>query len=208
MRALFSLDHPSVRMDSFTGHASNIIAPELLVLISKGDRQAFGQLYDLSSPLLYTLCVRILGDAEDAADLLQEVYAEVWCKIARYDPRRGSPIAWLVTLTRSRAIDRLRSRTSKGYGVTDPIDATQAADVPDREQTPFDRQADAELRALVSKALAELPDAQRQALELAYYEGLSHTEIAQRLHEPLGTVKTRIKLGMSKLKAVLRPCWE
>jgi RNA polymerase sigma-70 factor (ECF subfamily) len=195
-------------MESFTGHASNIIAPDLVALIAKGDRQAFGQLYDQSSSLLYTLCLRILGDQDEAAELLQEVYTEVWCKIARYDPQRGSPIAWLVTLTRSRAIDRLRSRVSKGHGVTDSIDDTQAAELQDRAQTPFEQQADAELRALVSKALSDLPEAQRRALELAYYEGLSHSEIAERLGEPLGTIKTRIKLGMNKLKTVLRPCWE
>ena len=195
-------------MESFTGHGSNIMAPDLVALIAKGDRQAFGQLYDQSSSLLYTLCLRILGDQDEAAELLQEVYTEVWCKIARYDPQRGSPIAWLVTLTRSRAIDRLRSRVSKGHGVTDSIDDTQAAELQDRAQTPFEQQADAELRALVSKALSDLPEAQRRALELAYYEGLSHSEIAERLGEPLGTIKTRIKLGMNKLKTVLRPCWE
>jgi RNA polymerase sigma-70 factor (ECF subfamily) len=195
-------------MESFTGHASNIIAPDLLALIAKGDRQAFDQLYDQSSSPLYTLCLRVLGDQDEAAELLQEVYTEVWCKIARYDPQRGSPIAWLVTLTRSRAIDRLRSRVSKGHGVTDSIDDTQAAELQDRAQTPFEQHADAELRALVSKALSDLPEAQRRALELAYYEGLSHSEIAERLGEPLGTIKTRIKLGMTKLKTVLRPCWE
>ncbi|MGH7232309.1 MAG: sigma-70 family RNA polymerase sigma factor [Nitrospiraceae bacterium] len=195
-------------MDSSSGHASTVIDPDLLSLVAKGDRRAFGRLYDQSCSLLYTLAFRILGDKDEAGELLQEVYTEVWCKIARYDARRGSPIAWLVTLTRSRAIDRLRSRSSKGHGITDSIDSTTAATVRDHDPSPFDRQADLELRTLVTQALSDLPDAQRQALELAYYEGLSHTEIAKRLNQPVGTIKTRIKLGMSKLKHSLRSCWE
>lgn len=121
---------------------------------------------------------------------------------------RGTPTAWLVTVTRRRAIDRLRSRTSKGYGVTDSIGDTGATELPDHTPGPFEINADLEQRALVKKAFAELPEAQQQALELAYYEGLSHQEIASRLNQPLGTIKTRIKLGMSKLKDLLRPCWE
>ncbi len=195
-------------MESASGHSSTVIDPDLLDLVAKGDRRAFGQLYDQSSPLLYALALRILGDKEEAEELLQEVYAEVWCKGSRYDARRGSPIAWLVTLTRSRAIDRLRSRASKGRGLTDPIDSTIATTLRDQEPTPFERQVDVELRTLVSRALSELPDAQKEALELAYYEGLSHTEIAARLNQPVGTIKTRIKLGMTKLKTSLRSCWD
>ncbi|HJU05427.1 MAG TPA: sigma-70 family RNA polymerase sigma factor [Nitrospiraceae bacterium] len=195
-------------MESPSGHVSPVIDPDLLALIAKGDRRAFGRLYDRSSSLLYALALRILEDKDEAGDLLQEVYTEVWCKIARYDAQRGSPIAWLVTLTRSRAIDRLRARVSKGHGRTHSIEDTTATELHDHALTPFEQRADMELRIHVSRALAELPEAQRQALELAYYEGLSHSEIAKRLCEPLGTVKTRIKLGMSKLKTTLRSCWE
>jgi len=91
--------------------------------------------------------------------------------------------------------------------MTDSIDDAPVADTQGHDPTPFDRQADAEIRVLVMKALVELPAAQRQAVELSYYEGLSHSEIAERLKEPVGTIKTRIKLGMSKLKAALQPCW-
>lgn len=187
---------------------SSSIDTDLLVQIAKGDRRAFGQLYDRSAPILFTLLVRILSDREEAEDLLQEVYAEVWRKSVRYDERRGSPMAWLVTLTRSRAIDRLRARASRGHGVTDSIDETPLAETQGRDPTPFEQRADAETRTLVMKALMELPTAQRQALELSYYEGLSHSEIAVRLKEPVGTIKTRIKLGMSKLKIALQPCWD
>src|SRR6185436_2185559 len=118
------------------------------------------------------------------------------------------PMAWLVTLTRSRAIDRLRSRSTKGYGRTDSIQDTSAGQLPGNMPSPFESQAQLELRTSIQKALAELPEGQQQALELAYYQGLSHQEIAARLNQPLGTVKTRIKLGMNKLKDALAPWLE
>jgi len=191
-------------MYSSTPYDASQIEPELIVRVGKGDQQAFESLYDRSSSLLFTLAARILGDREEATDLMQEVYLEIWRKGVRYDPARGTPIAWLVTMTRSRAIDRLRSRASKGQGRTDSIEAAGAAELPDGKESPFEAAADRELRKVMSAALALLPKAQQQAVELAYYEGLSHTEIAERLKEPVGTIKTRIKLGMTKLKAALQ----
>ena len=185
---------------------STSIDTHLLTLIAKGDRRAFGQLYDRSSQVLFTLSLKMLGDREEAEDLLQEVYTEVWRKSVRYDERRGSPMAWLTTLTRSRGIDRIRARASRGHGMTESIDDVPIADTQGHDPTPFDQQADAEVQGFVMKALVELPAAQRQALELSYYEGMSHSEIAERLKEPVGTIKTRIKLGMSKLKSALQPC--
>lgn len=181
------------------------IHPGLLAQIVKGNQQAFETLYDQSHSLLYPLALRVLGDQDEAAEVLQEVYLEVWRKVVRYDVGRGSPMAWLVTLTRSRAIDRLRSRTARGRGLTDPLQDTAAAQVPGSAPSPFESQLQQELRASLQKALADLPDGQQQALELAYYQGLSHTEIAARLHQPVGTIKTRIKLGMNKLKTALQP---
>lgn len=104
-------------MDAAPRHAASSIDPKLLARVAKGDQQAFGQLYDQSSTLLFTLAYRILSNRDEAAELLQDVYLEVWRKIAKYDVGRGSPIAWLVTLTRSRAIDRLRARASRGQQV-------------------------------------------------------------------------------------------
>jgi RNA polymerase sigma-70 factor (ECF subfamily) len=172
--------------------------------VAKGDHQAFSQLYDRSSTLLFTLAAKILGNHEAAAELLQDVYLEVWRKVSRYDIGRGTPIAWLVTLTKSRAIDRVRARAAQGYQATGSLEAGPPAQVTDGGPNPFDTRADQELRAAVVTAVAELPQAQQQAIELAYYEGLSHTEIAARLNQPLGTVKTRIKLGMSKLREGLQ----
>jgi len=195
-------------MDALPRQASSVIDPDLLARVGKGDHQAFSELYHRTSSLLFTLARRILSDRDEAADLLQEIYLEVWCKVVRYDAGRGSPMAWLVTMTRSRAIDRLRSHASRGHGITDSLDRSPTAQVQDQTPGPLEASADLELRGLVAKALAELPAAQQQALELAYYEGLSHTEIAARLNEPLGTIKTRIKLGMNKLHSTLRGYWD
>lgn len=194
-------------MDNPSQHAASAIDPKLLARVVKGDQQAFSQLYDQSSALLYTMALRILGHREEAAELLQEVYLEVWRKVARYDVGRGTPVAWLITLTRSRAIDRLRARGSRAQ-VSESLDGPSATQVADRTPGPFEAQADQELRKLVGDALNSLPPAQQQAIELAYYEGLTHMEIAARLNQPLGTVKTRIKLGMSKLRETLRHCGE
>lgn len=198
---------PPIRMDSPSQQAASTIDPKLLARVVKGDQQAFSQLYDQSSTLLYTMAFRILGQREEAAELLQEVYLEVWRKVARYDVGRGTPVAWLITLTRSRAIDRLRARAARAH-VTESLDGNSALQVADRQPGPFEAQADLELRQLVGGALGTLPPAQQQAIELAYYEGLTHMEIAARLNQPLGTVKTRIKLGMSKLREMLRHCGE
>lgn len=187
-------------MDKPSQHTTSMIDPTLLALVAKGDQQAFSQLYDHSSMLLFTLAVRILGNREEAAELLQDVYLEIWRKVSRYDVGRGTPVAWLVTLTKSRAIDQLRARAARGYRATNSLDARIAEQVADPGPSPLETQAEEELRLAVGAAVAGLPQAQQHAIELAYYEGLSHAEIAIRLNQPLGTVKTRIKLGMSKLR--------
>jgi RNA polymerase sigma-70 factor (ECF subfamily) len=191
-------------MDKPSQHITSMIDPSLLARVVKGDQQAFSQLYDHSSTLLFTLALRILGNREEAVELLQDVYCEVWRKVSRYDIGRGTPVAWLITLTKSRAIDRLRARASRGYQATNSLEAGTAAEVADPGPSPFETQADQELRIAVGAAVAGLPVAQQQAIELAYYEGLSHAEIASRLNQPLGTVKTRIKLGMSRLRESLQ----
>lgn len=191
-------------MDKPSQHTTSMIDPSLLARVVKGDQQAFSQLYDHSSTLLFTLALRILGNREEAVELLQDVYWEVWRKVSRYDVGRGTPVAWLITLTKSRAIDRLRARASRGYQATNSLEAGTAAEVADPGPSPYETQADQELRAAVEAAVAGLPHAQQQAIELAYYEGLSHAEIASRLNQPLGTVKTRIKLGMSRLRDSLQ----
>jgi RNA polymerase sigma-70 factor (ECF subfamily) len=192
-----------------TQPAASTIDPKLMARVAKGDHQAFSQLYDQSCILLYSMAVRILGSREDAAELLQEVYLEIWRKVARYDVGRGTPIAWLITLTHSRAIDRLRTRGARTHHQTgEPQTSSLAHTGADHSSSPFGSHADQELKILVSGAWADLPRPQQQAIELAYYEGLSRAEIAARLNEPLDAVKTRIKLGMSKLRDALRRYWD
>lgn len=195
-------------MEAASRHAVTVIDPKLLSRVAKGDLDAFGQLYDQSSVLLFTLACRILNNREQAVHLLQEVYLEVWRKVARYDVGRGTPVAWLVTLTRSRAIERLRSSASRGlHGAT----GDSQPGTPDHEDPasgPAETKAAIELRLTLAKALTELPAAQREAVEMAYYHGLSHTEMAAQLHQPLGTVKTRIKLAMVKLRTLLHSTLE
>jgi len=196
-------------MPPVAAHAASTIAPALLARVAKGEQQALSQLYDLSSTLLFTIAFRILGHREEAAELLQEVYLEIWSKVVRYDVGRGTPIAWLITLTRSRAIDRLRMRGARTQPATVQAGNGQTAPLlADYNPPPVEAQADQELRAHVSNILSTLPHAQQQAIELAYYEGLSHTEISGRLMQPVEAVKTRLKLGMAKLRESLRHDWQ
>ena len=195
-------------MDVPIPQSSPAVAPDLVARIAGGDQAAFEQLYDQSSSLLFTLVSRIVGDPGDASDLLQEVYLEVWRKASNYDRARGTPMAWLVTLARSRAIDRVRALGSRGKGVTASLDDTPASDLIAAGADALAIHAAKERQALVWNAIEVLPLVQRQAIALAYYEGLTHVEISERLNVPLGTIKTRIRLAMDKLRDGLQPLWE
>ena len=183
------------------------LTPDLLARVGKGDAEAFAKCYEQSSSVLFTLALRILNNRDEASELLQDVYIEAWRKAGSFDPKRGSPMAWLITLTRSRAIDRLRASASRGRNLTDSIDET-SDDLRSALPDPFDTHALEELRMLVMEAFKDLPAPQQEAIELAFYGGLTHAEIAAKLDKPIGTVKTRIKLGMNKLRYALRACWE
>ena len=184
------------------------LGPDVIARVGKGDAQAFAELYEQSSSLLYTLALRILNNRDEAAELLQDVYIEVWRKAGNFDQKRGSPMAWLITMTRSRAIDRIRASTSRGRTVTDSLEQSRAEELQSDLPDPLETHAMEELRTLVGEAFTDLPAAQQEALELSFYDGLTHAEIAARLDKPIGTIKTRIKLGMNKLRYMLRPCWE
>lgn len=179
-------------------------APGLLGAVARGDVRAFEALYDLHSPLLYGVLLRILGSLEDAQEVLQETFAAAWANAAAFDPSRGREVAWLIAMARSRAIDRLRSRKVRAERENDAgREISIHTSFVDRE-TGADNAMRSEESTAVRGALAELPEAQRIALELAYFEGLSQSEIAQRLGQPLGTVKTRMQLGMKKLRERLQ----
>ena len=158
------------------------------------------ELYDRHARPIYSLALRILGDTTEAEDIVQEVFSQAWKQAARYNASRGAVGAWLLTLTRSRAIDRLRAKRARPGDVSDERVADQLVDAgPPADLLVLSSEQVARVRA----ALDELPLLQRAAIELAYYEGLTHAEIADRLEQPLGTVKTRIRLAMLKLRDVL-----
>lgn len=174
---------------------------ELIQRMAAGDREAFGRFYDRYAPLAYSLIVRIVRDAADAADVLQEVFWETWRGAAAYDPARGSPEAWLITRARTRAIDRVRSARRRGETFMAPLDEAVAAAPAEPGGDPATRVGD---RAAVAGALSRLPGPQREVIELAYYGGLTQTEIAERVKQPLGTVKTRIRLGLERLREIMK----
>jgi RNA polymerase sigma-70 factor (ECF subfamily) len=170
--------------------------------IAAGDQAAAAGLYDRHSRALYSLILRIVGDETEAEDVLQEVFAQAFRQASRYDPSRGAVAAWLLMMARSRAIDRVRARRTRFEGRTGEVHPLE--EMPDSQPNVASAMLDEEQTRIVRQALGELPLLQRMAIELAYYEGLSHTEIAERLEQPLGTVKTRIRLGLLKLRDVLK----
>ncbi len=175
---------------------------EILERLARGDRDALAELYDRYARRLYSLAIRILRESAEAEDVVQEVFSQAWGQAGRYDQARGSVAAWLATMTRSRAIDRVRARSAR------PDAHVDAADIAPRVADPDPGQEAAVLGAeqvdRLRRALDALPFLQRAAIELAYYEGLSQADIAERLEQPLGTIKTRIRLGLLKLREALQ----
>ncbi|MBY0279415.1 sigma-70 family RNA polymerase sigma factor [Candidatus Binatia bacterium] len=171
----------------------------LLARVSGGDAAALRVLYDGCAGRALSIAYRILGSRSEAEEVVQETFVQVWRQAASYDASRGGAMAWIATIVRSRALDRLRSRAASERAVARSEDETDPPTAP----APPELAAQRELRAQVTAALAALPVEQRSAIELAYYEGLSHSEIAARLGDPLGTVKTRVRLGLAKLASVL-----
>ncbi|HET9530496.1 MAG TPA: sigma-70 family RNA polymerase sigma factor [Blastocatellia bacterium] len=170
--------------------------------MAEGDQSALTTLYDSTSRLVFGLILRILGDRATAEEVLLDVYTQVWRQAALYDRSRGAPLAWLMTIARSRAIDRLRSGKHDQQN-KEPIE--NFTDLASSTLSPEEATATSERQRLVRAALDTLSPEQRQVIELAYYSGLSHSEIALQLGQPLGTVKTRTRLGMMKLREALKP---
>jgi len=180
---------------------------ELVARAAAGDERAIGQLYDRYGAVLYAVAYRISRQRADAEEVVLEAFAQAWREAPRFEAGRGSVAGWLTTIARSRALDLVRARSRR-----DRITATAAADRPGVSPAMGDFRPDPggaldndERQRQVRQALDTLSAPQRQAIELAYFEGLSQSEIAERLQEPLGTVKTRVRLGMQKLRDCLRP---
>ena len=170
----------------------------LLKAIAARDEAALAQLYDRYRTILFGLLMRILNNREEAEDVLQETFLQVWRKAADFDESRGRPFTWLVTLARSRGIDRLRTLASR-----ERVAEAGAREVSEEVSDAATDAFKSEQRGLVSDALAKLPDEQKRLIMLAYFDGLTQSEIATRLGAPLGTVKTRMRTGMIRLRELL-----
>jgi RNA polymerase sigma-70 factor, ECF subfamily len=169
--------------------------------VAAQDQRAMAELYDATRRLIYGLVLRIVTDPSAAEEVLLDVYMQAWRQAERYDDQRGAPLAWLTTIARSRALDRVRS-SSQEQRRSEPLEAAShhAVAAGAEEET-----LAGEVQGHVRRALDALSPEQRSVIELAYYGGLSHSEIALELQQPLGTVKTRTRLGMIKLRDTLKP---
>jgi RNA polymerase sigma-70 factor (ECF subfamily) len=176
-----------------TGGAADI---SLVSAIRSGDENAMGRLYDRYSSIVYSVALRVLGDTGGAEDVLQEVFMQLWRNPGVFDSTRGNLGAWLAVIARNRAIDVIRKRHPE-TDIADVIVSVEPDMVGDAER--------ARAMEKVRGALGEMPVAQRSALEMAYFEGLTHTEIAAKTGEPLGTIKTRIRAGLLALRKVFNP---
>jgi RNA polymerase sigma-70 factor (ECF subfamily) len=174
---------------------------ELISSIANDDQSAMSTLYDTTNRLVYGLLLRILNDSATAEEVLLDVYTQVWRQASRYDGTRGGPMAWITTIARSRAIDRLRSEkqtTQREESIETVVQYASSEDVEGDV-------ANTELRTIIRRAMEVLTSEQREVIELAYFNGMSQSEIALKLNQPLGTVKTRTRIGMMRLRETLRP---
>ena len=185
--------NPGAVLDSFS-------EAQLLARVAKKDAQALAEFYDRTAPVLFTLAKSILIDAALAEDVLQEVYVQIWEKAEVFDPTLGKPISWALALTRNKALDRLRSSKRRESAMQEfaEVSENQASEPP---------AANVELKEtadIVKQAMSGLPDKQRQAIELSLLRGLAHSEVAEVMGEPLGTVKAWIRRGIIEIRAQLK----
>jgi RNA polymerase sigma-70 factor (ECF subfamily) len=181
----------------------DITDEQLMVMIQQRDPAGLEYLYDRHASIVKSLGMKVVHNEAEAEDLLQEIFMEIWNRAASYDPVKGKPLGWIVTLARRRAIDRLRKCQSHCRAedrLRDEVEQQPGAWTTDPEED-F---VMADIRDNLLKLIATLPVAQQQAIELAFYQGMSQREIAAHTGIPLGTVKTRIELGLKKLTAALK----
>ncbi|HEX8696537.1 MAG TPA: sigma-70 family RNA polymerase sigma factor [Longimicrobium sp.] len=194
----------STRANEISGPAAAASADvdrELVRRMAAGDEAALGALYDRFSPLLHSVLRRILDDDGDAEEVLEETFWQAWRQAARYEESRGGISTWLVMMARSRALDRVRSR--RRFREEARGELPEPADEERGEADPLGAAEDEEVRRIVKEAVATLPPEQRQTVEMAYFRGMSQSEIAEATGQPLGTVKTRARLALMKLREAL-----
>jgi RNA polymerase sigma-70 factor (ECF subfamily) len=177
---------------------------ELLRKIGRGDRVSFEELYDRFAGVLFSTAFRVLSNQEAAEDTLQDVFIQIWEKAPLYDPDRGKPLTWAITLTRNKAIDRLRSMMRR-HRLGDDLERQAHNFEQFDDENSLDLFEAVEKGRWVREAIRQLSSDQREAIELAFFSGLTQTEIAEQLQEPLGTVKARIRRGMTRLRETLGP---
>ncbi len=178
---------------------SNQTEAELFQALQAGDLSALGAIYDRYGEAVYRLALRILGDKSEAEDLTQEIFLAFW-RSGKYDPNRGKMIVYLLTMTRSRAINRLHQKSTQQK----LLQRCQRSIPTHSESNLMEKVSLGEVSQLISKALEQIPENQQQVLKMAYYEGLSQSEITEKLNIPLGTVKTRTRQGLLKLRKLLK----
>ena len=189
-----------IRADEAPGAADDA---QLLVQMAAGDERALGAFYDKWHSLVHAVVLRVLRSADDVEDVVEETFWQAWRQAGRYEASRGAVQTWILTIARSRALDRVRLL---GRRREEPIEGESGEQVLQlaAESDPSMDAESAERRKLVVAALTDLPEEQREALVLGYFSGLSQTEIAERTGNPLGTIKTRMRLAMQKLRGSLQ----
>lgn len=175
----------------------------LLAAIAEEDAAALEQLYDRYAAVVYRMAVRIVKNEELAEDVVQEVFWRVWRRSKSFERERGKVSQWLFGIAHNLCIDELRRQRARPIPVYENVEHPFIQQLPDERTNVVGAVWSSEQRRFLEDALGQLPDAQRQAIELAYFGGLSHQEIATKLNRPLGTIKTRVRLGLQKLKSVL-----
>lgn len=185
-------------------NVSNVQREDVVLIerVRQGDQHAFEALYDRYADLVFSLAVRMLG-YETAEEVVQEVFLTLWRKADRFEPERGSLSTWLLTVTRHRAIDEIRHRRRRQGQNSPSLDLSILKIIPDKAPGPEERAQSETQSIIVANALSEIPPEQREVILLAYFEGLTQSQIASQLDLPLGTVKKRVRLGLQKLKRSL-----
>lgn len=182
----------------------------LVARIATADERALGELYDRYGQMAFSLAAVMLPDAADAEEVVADAFAQIWRSAPSFDPARGSVIGWVATIVRTRTLDLLRSQRRRSRAIERATAMSEDGVAPMLSPAEMaDRGVErTEARALIERSLAELPTPQRTVIELAYFGGLSQSEIAEQLAEPLGTIKTRMRAAMEKMRAALRPLLE